>query len=275
MSRSKKIWIGIGGLLVVALLSTGLWWAAAPTGVSLAQSPSPTAPAAPSAPAAPTDQGTTTTNTLKDKWAAYQEAFLNAFATRLGTTVDKVKEAYTGAFGDTVDQAVKDGVLTANQGTQMKDEAANKVAQGLPFGFFGGREFMGPGGRGGHGGPEGGRGFGRSGFGGFHGEFHLDAFAKALNMTEADLMTELQGGKTLSDIAKEKNVDLAAVKTSMLSDLKASLDQAVLDGKITQATADQMYNQASTNFDTMVTQPWKQGWPMKQSVPGNPGGPTY
>jgi hypothetical protein len=203
MSRTKKILIGIGGLLVVALLATGLWWAATPTGVSLAQAPSPTAPAA------PTDQGTASETTqadatLKDQWAAYQEAFLNAFAARLGVTVEKLNEAYLGAFGDRVDQAVKDGVLTQDQGTQMKNGAASKVEQGLPFGFFGGRGFKDPSfGKNGRGGLE----VGRGGFGGFHGAMHLDSFAEALNMTEADLMTELQNGKTLSDIAKEKTVD--------------------------------------------------------------------
>jgi hypothetical protein len=263
MSRTKKILIGIGGLLVVALLATGLWWAATPTGVSLAQAPSPTAPAA------PTDQGTASETTqadatLKDQWAAYQEAFLNAFAARLGVTVEKLNEAYLGAFGDTVDQAVKDGVLTQDQGTQMKNGAASKVEQGLPFGFFGGRGFKDPSfGKNGRGGLE----VGRGGFGGFHGAMHLDSFAEALNMTEADLMTELQNGKTLSDIAKEKNVDLATLKTSVLSDLKANLNQAVLDSKITQETADQIYDQASTNFDAMVTQAWNQAGPMKQGRP--------
>jgi hypothetical protein len=272
MSRTRKMWLVIGGLAIVALLATGLWWAASPTGVSLAQAPSPTAPAAPYPAPAQGDQGTTSGTTVKDRWAVYQEAFLNAFAARLGTTVDEVNEAYRGAFDDTVDQAVKDGVITLDQGTQMKDATAKRLEQGLPLIPFGGRGFRGPGfGEPGAFAPKDfeGRpgGFERGGPGRLHGALRLEAFAIAFDMTEAELMTELQGGKTLADLAKEKNVDMATVKTSVLEELKASLDQAVQDGKITQEVADQMYNQASTNFDTMVAQPWR------MRAPGNPGEP--
>ena len=102
-------------------------------------------------------------------------------------------------------------------------------------------------------------GFGRGGFG--FGK-DLSSFAKALNMNVSDLMTELQSGKTLAAIAQEKNVDIAQVKTSVLADLKTNLDQAVQAGKLTQVQADQIYNQFSTNFDTLVNQTWTMhnGW---------------
>ncbi len=43
----------------------------------------------------------------------------------------------------------------------------------------------------------------------------LDAAAKALGMTTDELKTELQSGKTLEDIAKEKGVDFAKVQAAM------------------------------------------------------------
>src|SRR3989442_529769 len=43
------------------------------------------------------------------------------------------------------------------------------------------------------------------------GQAGLDAAAKALNMTTADLQTQLRGGATLSDLATKANVKLADV----------------------------------------------------------------
>ena len=253
MTRTKKILIGAGSLFVIAILAMAAWVVISPLGTSLAQSPSPTLPApylAPGAGGQTITPGTTTGTTPTNPWAAYQDAFMNAFATRLGTTVDKIKQALIGAFGDVVDQAVKDGNLTQDQATQMKNDATDRFSQGIPFGFFG---------RGGPGGFRGKGEFGLGGLGGFHGEMDLAAFATALNMNESDLMTELQSGKTLAQVVTEKNADLATVKTSVLAALKTNLDQAVSSGKLTQAQADELYNQAGTKFDNIVNQTWNQG----------------
>ncbi len=248
MPITKKFFLAIGGVLAIAVLATGLWWVNSPTQVSFAQAPIPTTPAYP----APADQAGTQSN-----WQAYQETFLNAFASKLGVTLDKLKEAYSAAFNETVDQAVTDGKLTADQATQMKDRNATELEQGRLPGF--GVPF-------GHGGFGEGRGHGRGGRMGGHGVFEMDVIAQTLNMTEADLMSALQGGKTLADLAQEKSVELATVKDAVLANLKTQLDQAVTDGKLTQAQADQMYTQAGTEFDTKATQAWT-----GRGGPGEPG----
>jgi len=232
MTKKKKVITTIAGLLAVVILATGAWMASSPAQVSLAQAPTQ----------APQTDSTAPTG---DTWATYRDLFLNSLAERLGITLDKLKEAYTGAFGDTLDQAVKDGKLTEDQATQMKTDNADAVAQGFLPGFEG------PFGRGGgrHGGMG---GFERGPMG-----FDFSVIAKALNLTEADLMTALQGGKTLADIATEQSVDLAQIKTAVLESLKTHLDQEVADGKLTQEQADQIYSQASTNFDTQATQAWQ------------------
>jgi polyhydroxyalkanoate synthesis regulator phasin len=234
MVKSKKIWIGIAGVLTVAVIAAGAWLVASPLGLSFAQEPSPT----PQPGQAATNKG------------VYNTFFWNALANRLGVTLDKLKEAITGASSDTIDQAVKDGKLTQDQANQMKSNLQNRLNQGnLPgFGFFGFR----------HGKGFGGFGFGRFGLGrgGFGVGNNLSSFAKALNMTETDLMTELQSGKTIAAIAQEKNVDLSQVKTSVLADLKTNLDQVVQAGKLTQSQADQIYSQLSTNFDNLVNRAW-------------------
>ncbi len=72
----------------------------------------------------------------------------------------------------------------------------------------------------------------------------LAAAAKALGMTADELSAELWGGKTLSDIATAKGVDIATVKAAVEAaenaETKTAINQAVTDGKITQAKADWM-----------------------------------
>lgn len=254
MTKTMKIIIAaVAGLLVLGVIAAGGLFLAVTKG--FAQTPSATdTPAATQAPAATAQPGATTQNSGQ----AYEDFFLNAFANRLGVTVDKIKEAFTGAAGDTLDQAVKDGKLTQARADQMKTNLQDKMNQGiLPFFNFelGKRGFFGDFDHGGFGRGFGPGFFGRGGFKGLMG-LGLDSFAKALNMNVSDLQTELQSGKTLADVVKEKNADLSQVKTSVLNDLKTNLDQAVTNGKLTQSQADSIYNQASTNFDTLVTQTW-------------------
>jgi hypothetical protein len=72
----------------------------------------------------------------------------------------------------------------------------------------------------------------------------FDSVANALGMTPTELFEALHGGKTLADIAKEKNVDLAkvqgAAQTARLDAMKQRIQHAVTAGKLTQAQADAM-----------------------------------
>jgi hypothetical protein len=66
----------------------------------------------------------------------------------------------------------------------------------------------------------------------------LDAAAETLGMTSTDITTAMRGGKTLLDLAREKNVDETKLRTAIGDAEKAALDQAVKNGKLTQAQAD-------------------------------------
>lgn len=70
----------------------------------------------------------------------------------------------------------------------------------------------------------------------------FDAVAQALGMTPVQLFTELHAGKTLSEIATEKGVDLQkvqdAAKAAQQQAYKAQIEQAVTDGKLTREQAD-------------------------------------
>ena len=70
----------------------------------------------------------------------------------------------------------------------------------------------------------------------------FDAAAKALGLTPEQLFSELHSGKTLTDVAKDKGVDIKTV-TQAMSDvrqaaMKKAVEQAVTDGRMTRDQAD-------------------------------------
>ena len=62
--------------------------------------------------------------------------------------------------------------------------------------------------------------------------------AKAIGISEADLTTALQGGKTVAQVAAANNVDLQKVIDALVADGQSELDAAVNAGTMTQAQAD-------------------------------------
>ena len=86
----------------------------------------------------------------------------------------------------------------------------------------------------------------RGGFGGrggmLCGQAGLDAAAKALKLTTTELQAQLWGGQTLSGLADKAGVELADVQTAVQAACQQAqidaINQAVTDGKITQANAD-------------------------------------
>jgi hypothetical protein len=70
----------------------------------------------------------------------------------------------------------------------------------------------------------------------------LQIAAQKLGMTTDELITALQSGKTLEQIAQEKGVDYASIQTAIQqqsqADLRTRIQQAVKDGTISQEKAD-------------------------------------
>ena len=62
--------------------------------------------------------------------------------------------------------------------------------------------------------------------------------AKAIGISESDLNTALQGGKTIADVAKANNVDVQRVIDALVADARDELAAAVEAGTMTQAQAD-------------------------------------
>ena len=154
-----------------------------------------------------------------------ESAVLSSAAKDLGVSADDLKSALGKAQDAQIDQAVKDGKITQAQADEMKKRRAET---GLVLGGPGGRH-GGPGGPGGPGGRRGGKGFG--------GRAVMEAVAKELGLTEAQLHDQLHDGKTLAEIAKAKGKTLDELKAVAKKAGEAEIDAAVKDGKLTAAQA--------------------------------------
>jgi len=66
----------------------------------------------------------------------------------------------------------------------------------------------------------------------------MAAIAKTLGLTQTELMTAMREGKTIAELAQEKGVSTDAIVNAIVAAEKERLDQAVADGKLTQAQAD-------------------------------------
>jgi hypothetical protein len=107
---------------------------------------------------------------------------------------------------------------------------------------------------------------GMRGFGmGFEGNQFITSadLASALGMTEQDVTTALESGKSIADLAKAQNKDLSVVKQSLLDGARAKFDAQVAAKTLTQAQADNMYSKLSASIDSLLNnaRPSKgQGW---------------
>jgi len=212
MKNSRKVGLAVGLFVVLSAFSLVLWQGVTQGGISAAYAQGgPTAtPAAPG-------------NAPNRAGGPFDvNAFWTALAARLGIGVDDLKSKAVAAQKDVIEQQVKDGKLTRAQADQLEQRLD---ANGVPF-------IGEP-----HGGPGGGRGgpFGVPG-----GVKTLDAVAKALILTTADLNAQLQSGKTLADVAKAQRVDEATLKQVIIDAAKADIQSKVQSGQLTQAQADQM-----------------------------------
>ena len=149
-------------------------------------------------------------------------AVLNDAANQLGVTPERLTSALKTALKNRVDAAVKAGRMTKAEGDALK---ARIDENALPL--------FGPGGR--HGGP-GGPGHDRN-FEFRHGH-KLDAAAKYLGLTESALRTQLESGKTLAQVAKARDKSVDGLVDALLAESNTRIDQAVKDGKLTKAEAD-------------------------------------
>jgi hypothetical protein len=142
------------------------------------------------------------------------QAVLNDAAKQLGVEPSALSAALKKALENRVDAAVAAGRLTKPQGDELKQRIESGDS---PL-------FAGPG-----------RGFGFHVEGPFGG---LDAAASYLGLTEAQLRTKLENGKSLADVAKAQDKPVDGLVQALVDAAKTKLDAAVAAGRLTQSQAD-------------------------------------
>ena len=92
-----------------------------------------------------------------------------------------------------------------------------------------------------------GRGFGHFGFFG-----RLDAAANYLGLTEAQLETQLENGKSLAQVAKDQGKSADGLVAALVASAKQKLDQAVAAGRLTKAQETEMLNGLKDRITNLV-----------------------
>lgn len=80
----------------------------------------------------------------------------------------------------------------------------------------------------------------------------LDAAASYLGLTEAQLQTELEGGKSLAQVAQAHGKSVDGLVQALADDAKSRLDAAVAAGRLTQAQADAMVAELKQRIANLV-----------------------
>jgi predicted DNA-binding protein (UPF0251 family) len=142
------------------------------------------------------------------------KALIDDAAKQLGIPSSKLSDALKTALSDRVDAAVAAGRITKAEG-----DAAKARIQSNDFPLFGGLQ----------------RDLGHLGFIG-----HLEAAAGYIGITEAQLRTELEGGKSLAQVAKGHGKAVDGLIATLVTEAKKKLDDAVAAGRLTKAQETEM-----------------------------------
>jgi hypothetical protein len=143
------------------------------------------------------------------------KAVIDDAAKQLGIPSSKLSGALKQALANHVDAAVAAGRLTKEQGAELKqrlDSGDFPLIGGLHreggehYGFFGG----------------------------------LTAAAGYIGVTEAQLRTQIESGKSLAQVAKDNGKSAEGLIAKLVTDAKQKLDKAVSATRVTQAQADEM-----------------------------------
>jgi hypothetical protein len=173
--------------------------------------------------------GIAATEFVRSSPGAESKAIVDDAAKQLGIEPSKLSAALKKAFMDRVDAAVKAGRLTKAEGQELKQRI-----QSDEFPLFGppalGHGFPGP------------RPF-------FHG---LDAASDYLGLTEAQLRSRLNEGKTLAQIAKSEGKSVEGLKNALRTDAKDKLDAEVKAGHLTKAEEQRVLSDLDARIDDLV-----------------------
>lgn len=249
LTRKKAAAAGVTVALAGALVVGGLTGPFAPAfaapgeagtiGSILRQTPPNTPPNPAPKPGSGRGPGQQLTPEQQQRQQQHQQAqqeFHNRVAANLGISPQALQEAFKKARIDGVNQAVAQGKLSQDQANQIIQRINSGQAFG-PGGHPGLRQ--GPGGQG-----------GPAGRAAMHGG--MQAAAQALGLTPEQLRQEVQGGKSLAQLAQARNISRDALKTKLQASQQQQLDQAVQQGRMTREQATQVMSRFAANLDRML-----------------------
>ena len=161
-------------------------------------------------------------------------AVVNDAARELGVTPEQLSNALKTAMKNRIDDAVRDGRLTQQQGNRLKQSIDE---QAVPM--LGPGRMMGP---------------------GFHGRGHfgphhfakLETAAEYLGMTQAALRDALRDGKTLAQVARDRNKSVDGLVNALVAEKRERINQAVEDGDLTRAQANRILEDLRSRVTDMV-----------------------
>jgi len=154
------------------------------------------------------------------------QTVLNDAAKELGVTPSALADALKNALEKRIDAAVAAGRITEAQGEEMKQ----RIESGeFPFpdpapGMFFHHELF--------------RGFG--------------AAATYLGLSEEELHSKLESGKSLAAVAKEQDKSVDGLVDALVADAEEHLDEEVSAGDLTSAQADEMRSHLEQGIRAMV-----------------------
>jgi hypothetical protein len=163
------------------------------------------------------------------------KAVIDDAAKQLGIPSSKLSDALKQALSDRVDAAVAAGRVTKVEGDALKARI-----QSDDFPLFGGPH----------------RGFGHFGFIG-----RLDSAAAYIGITEAQLRTELENGKSLAQIAKARGKSVDGLIDALVAAAKNKLDEAVSSGRLTKDQETEMLSVLKDRITSAVDSTHRPGEP--------------
>jgi hypothetical protein len=140
-------------------------------------------------------------------------AIIDDAAAQLGISPSRLGEALKTALGKRVDAAVAAGRITKAEGDAIKERIQ---ADDFPLLFGGGLHR------------------------GFHHLVGFDAAADYLGLTEAQLRTEVEGGKSLAQVAHDRDKSVDGLVAALVDEARQKLDQAVTAGRLTPGQRDEL-----------------------------------
>jgi len=183
------------------------------------------------------------------------QAVIDDAAKELGVEPSELSNALKHGLENRIDEAVKAGRLTEEQGKALKEriESAN-----VPL-IFGG---VGAGDRFGH------------GFGHFGAFTELETAASYLGLEEDELRDALADGKSLAQVAKDQGKSVDGLVNALVADATKRIDAAVDDGRLTKEQASELKQELDARVTDLVNRKpgeFRPGFGDRRFGPG-PGG---